>query len=713
MLDITVLIVVFTAYILLCGIVYANNPQAKLNRILSLLLLATPLWCIVVFLEDVIIDPQLINLFVRLDYFLASCLIGLFYWFCEVLSKRSVNVINKIVMSLTILSSLMALLGLMANIVKDGDRLVLHPIPLSFTVFIILLLVSLLASIWNIGLAYHHAQGKQRAQIAYVGIGLLITIGVVFTALVIMPRLLEASDTYVTRIGLYGTLFFAVFSVYAIVKYNFLDIRQAIARGTAYMMVLLVLTVVYVALVFGFVELFLGKNEIQSSEMLVYTVVAVGVAFLYNTLTKFFNRITDKIFYRRDYDLQEVLAKVGDITSGGISIKVLGNEIVGLLNQVFKPNFVVLYIPEVKDRTREFVANSGQKIENGDLSSAMKVIGEQRILLLGENDYPEVMNRRDVNVIIPLRSSKDIVGIILLGPKNVGSMYDVKDQRLLLTISDELSLAVQNSLRFQQIEKLNETLQDRINEATSKLRTTNRQLREIDASKDEFLSMASHQLRTPLTSIKGYISMLLEGDLGKLTAAQRSALEEAYGSSQRMVYLISDFLNLSRLQTGRFELEKTEVNLTNLIKEEISQLKDTARSRNITLLYDEPRNFPSVLADETKIRQVMMNFIDNAVYYSKPNGGEILVALDHHRDSIIFSVKDNGIGVPHRMRDKLFTKFYRADNAKKARPDGTGIGLYMAKKVILAHGGTIIFESKEGVGSEFGFRLPKIIPGKT
>ena len=102
----------------------------------------------------------------------------------------------------------------------------------------------------------------------------------------------------------------------------------------------------------------------------------------------------------------------------------------------------------------------------------------------------------------------------------------------------------------------------------------------------------------------------------------------------------------------------------------------------------------------------MMNFIDNAVYYAKPDGGEVLIVLEKQRDAVVFSVKDNGIGVPARARRHLFTKFYRADNAKKARPDGTGIGLYMAKKVVLAHGGSIIFESKEGEGSEFGFRLP-------
>lgn len=224
--------------------------------------------------------------------------------------------------------------------------------------------------------------------------------------------------------------------------------------------------------------------------------------------------------------------------------------------------------------------------------------------------------------------------------------------------------------------------------------------------------MASHQLRTPLTSIKGYISMLLDGDLGEVSEAQRRALQEAYDSSQRMVYLIGDFLNLSRIQTGRFELELVDVSLPRILAEEIDQLRQSAEKRNVSLMYAAPEDFPDVPADETKIRQVMMNYIDNAIYYAKPSGGEVLITLEQKPHNVVFTVKDNGIGVPISVQKRLFTKFYRADNARKARPDGTGIGLYMSKRVITAHGGTILFSSKENQGSEFGFSLPIKQPKK-
>ncbi|HMT19065.1 MAG TPA: HAMP domain-containing sensor histidine kinase, partial [Candidatus Saccharibacteria bacterium] len=146
--------------------------------------------------------------------------------------------------------------------------------------------------------------------------------------------------------------------------------------------------------------------------------------------------------------------------------------------------------------------------------------------------------------------------------------------------------------------------------------------------------------------------------------------------------------------------------LPDLVESEMSQLYEGATAKNITLQYAKPKKFTTVNLDEMKIRQVVMNFTDNAIYYT-PNGGKITVELKDKKDSIEFTVKDTGIGVPKAERHKLFEKFYRAENARKARPDGTGLGLFMAKKVIVAQGGSILFDSKEGKGSTFGFSFPK------
>lgn len=297
--------------------------------------------------------------------------------------------------------------------------------------------------------------------------------------------------------------------------------------------------------------------------------------------------------------------------------------------------------------------------------------------------------------VIKLMARRQVVGLLVVGYDTPVTELSETDTKLLDRLSESIGVALDNKLLFEQNQHV-----------LRQLKESNAKLVALDEAKDDFISMASHQLRTPLTSVKGYTSMVLEGDAGKLTPNQKKLLTQSFFSAQRMVYLIADLLNVSRLKTGKFVVEATPVNLATVVEEELAQLKETAAARSLELIYKKPRKFTEVMLDETKTRQVIMNFVDNAIYYT-PSGGHIEVKLTETPTTIEFRVTDDGIGVPKREQAHLFTKFYRAGNARKARPDGTGLGLFMAKKVVIVQGGSIIFESKEGKGSTFGFVLSK------
>lgn len=298
-------------------------------------------------------------------------------------------------------------------------------------------------------------------------------------------------------------------------------------------------------------------------------------------------------------------------------------------------------------------------------------------------------------IAVKLLSRQRLVGLILVGFNQEKASMLEKDRLLLDRLSEVVGIALDSRLLSEENQRVLRQLQ-----------TTNEKLKALDETKDEFISMASHQLRTPLTSVKGYVSMVLEGDAGKLNPMQQKLLEQSFTSSQRMVYLIADLLNLSRLRTGKFVIENHPSNLADVIEGEVEQLKATATARNLKLTYKKPDNFPTLMLDETKIRQVIMNFVDNAIYYT-PSAGKIEIGLVDKDSSVEFTVNDNGIGIPSSEQHHLFNKFFRAKNAQKARPDGTGLGLFMAKKVIVAQGGALIFNSKEGKGSTFGFSFSK------
>jgi len=297
--------------------------------------------------------------------------------------------------------------------------------------------------------------------------------------------------------------------------------------------------------------------------------------------------------------------------------------------------------------------------------------------------------------ILKLRVRRHIVGVLVVGLFEPPDRINITEIELLDRLSDTIGVALDNKLLFEENRRV-----------ARQLKESNIKLLSLDEAKDDFISMASHQLRTPLTSVKGYLSMVIDGDVGDITSQQHKLLSQAYASSQRMVYIIADLLNVSRLRTGKFVMELSPINLADIVEQEVTQLKEIASAREVELVYDKPSTFPMLMLDETKTRQVIMNFVDNAIYYTRPQG-KIVVSLVDKGPIIEYKVLDDGIGVPAGERHHLFTKFYRATNARKSRPDGTGLGLFMAKKVIIAQGGAIIFDSTEGKGSTFGFMMSK------
>lgn len=568
-----------------------------------------------------------------------------------------------------------------------------------YWLFIVYVMVIIGASIWTLIRKLRNEKGADRQKLVYIFWGATTTAVLALVNNIIIP-LITGTNPYAIY-GTYTLIILITTLAYAIFRHKLFSIRLATARAVAYTLSGATLALLFAVVLLAAEQTIFSSTKTSTLQRAFYAGSAVLVGFSFPLIRSFFNSVTRKVLLKDSYDVERVLASIADIAANATSSKALFAKSSKEIWESIHLESVATYLKN-EDRW-QLISSTTQKADELLDFDFKQYHRKVDVIDLAKIGSPLA---EDYALLLILSTNSSVLGAVAVGYKKNGFNFTKQDIRMFEGIAHELSVATENMVRLEEIKQFNETLQVRIQDATRELRINNKKLRDLDATKDEFISMASHQLRTPLTSIKGYISMMLDGDLGEIRPEQRKALEEAYDSSQRMVYLIGDFLNLSRIQTGRFELEKTPVSLSRLIGEEIDQLRQSAKARNVSLLYSAPAEFPDVLLDETKIRQVMMNFIDNAVYYAKPDGGEVLIVLEKQRDAVIFTVKDNGIGVPARARRHLFTKFYRADNAKKARPDGTGIGLYMAKRVVVAHGGSIIFESKEGEGSEFGFRLP-------
>ncbi len=231
--------------------------------------------------------------------------------------------------------------------------------------------------------------------------------------------------------------------------------------------------------------------------------------------------------------------------------------------------------------------------------------------------------------------------------------------------------------------------------------------KEIDKTKTEFVSLASHQLRTPLSTINWYTEMLLAGDVGKLNPEQEKYLKEVYRGNQRMVSLVNALLSVSRMDLGTFTFELEQTDVTQLVQNVVNDQKPQIEAKGIKTSFDFETKFPIVQSDPKVLRIIFENLLSNSVKYT-PDRGKIKLTLSQNlkNKTFTFSISDTGYGIPENQQNRIFSKLFRADNVRQRDTEGTGLGLYIVKAVVDNSGGKVWFESKEDKGTIFHVEFP-------
>lgn len=563
----------------------------------------------------------------------------------------------------------------------------------------------------NLWLKYRKLVGSMRVQIVYTMVGVFIS--VIFGATFNLIFILLGNYKYIW-LGPYASFIMVAIIGYAIVVHRLMDVKLVLRKYSVYLFSLLVILIPAIGIRY-LIALYI--STISTWVDFIILIIAIAV---YTPIRNCFYKLANKYFFSSLYDTQEVISELSDQLRSTLSIDNIYESIYNTLDRAFHLQaFGVLSYDQKKkvynlDYNEGFKVGKTKKFPGNDQLHNTFIRRDKPIVL--EEIKESHLNKRTRNtiqllsnlkvaVLAPLRIKDKTVGLLALGYKESNEMYNDEDLRVLDIIGAQVAIAIENAILYEETLQFNKKLKLEVKKATEELRQANIELKQLDQAKSDFISIASHQLRTPLTVIKGYVSMMLQGDYGKIPKKRLDILDMVYQSNERLVNLVENLLNISRIESGRLKFRYETLSLDEISDSVVKELESVAKKKGLKLEYEKAAKLPKMEMDREKIRQVVMNLTDNAIKYTKT--GYVHVSVEKEKNLVRFCVNDSGTGIKSDDLPNLFKKFSRGTGSFQIHTEGTGLGLYVAKEMIEAHKGRIWAES-EGLdkGAKFCFELP-------
>ena len=515
----------------------------------------------------------------------------------------------------------------------------------------------------------------------------------------------------------FGFLFIIIFLgiiAYTIVTHRLMDIKIVLRKSSVYLISLSTVLILVVAVKYIFIKFF---PDFAIWLDIIILILALSV---FPPIKKHYYRLANKYFFTSLYDGRTVIADLSDKLRSTLKAE----NIYKYLSETFINSFhtkavgILTYDEKTKNYLVEYNKgfNFGKQkkihlfsnFRNAFIKQNQPVVVEEikHVAYKKHKKTIDLLTKFGVEIVTPLNVKNETIGLIVLGQKESGDMYNNEDLSVLEIIGAQAAIAIENALLYEETKNFAAKLKKEVKKATADVKDANKQLRKLDAAKSNFISIASHQLRTPLTVIKGYISMMIEGSFGKVTKEELESLKKVYESNERLIQLVEDLLNISRIESGKLQFDFHETRLEEVVESVAEELSESAKQKGLALTYKKPNKpLPMVKIDGEKIRYVVLNLIDNSIKYTKQ--GSVTISLRLGVKHIHFCVVDTGIGIGKEDLSNLFKKFSRGKDISTVNPEGTGMGLYVGRMMIKAHQGTIWAESEgEGKGSKFCFSIP-------
>lgn len=724
--DVVILVVAVLTNIVLAVLVLRRNSSSATHLLFAALGIALSTWSVVNYFAVHSHSNPAATWLVRLVMFSSAPIGVLFFLLMHTYPRTSLALSRRnflLVMTLMVLTMAVTLSPWLfpeVTPISDGAP---QPTPgPGLIIYVPVVIFGIIYGLYILIRKFFKARGIQRVQMGYLLVGVaamfIMIIGLNFLSVVLFN---------ISSFNQFGPLFtipFTSLTAYTMIRYRLLDIRAAIFRSLSFSFLVGAVLLTYgLLLIFAvpFISEFTGlRGEIIAA---VAALISIPVArFIQGILT----RLTDRFLFQNRADYKKALVQVGQDLSGTIAIGEVTNIVLKVMREIVRSRKTIIllqetprgrFVPRAADNAGQFdVPVPYNHVLLQHLRHTSGPMAKDELSLLkerggkihhGEIDgIEQALNWLDVSVVVPLFVNKELTGIILLGDKLSGDPYLKDDMEFLAALAPQAATALENARLYKESLEFGQKLKIEVTRATKELATANDQLKDIDKAKSEFLSIASHQLYTPLTALRGYISMMMEGGFGKLSDQQQPVLGILEKSATRLIELIKNLLDISRIESGRLELNLESVDLATLAKELVQDLMPNAMNKKLKLnWHDATTPGQHVVADAQRIRQVMLNFIDNSIKYTP--SGQIDVRVEQQGEEVVFSVTDTGKGITAEEINRLFTKFTRVGGSSRFHTEGTGLGLYVAKQIVNEHRGDVSVTSPgSGQGSVFSMRLP-------
>lgn len=472
------------------------------------------------------------------------------------------------------------------------------------------------------------------------------------------------------------------------------------AKTTAY-----ALTTALTGIVYAIISVIIIALVPSPYELPAWATLAFLLAVSFSPIRYAMEELIRQVFPSTDYSSHALIKQLNAISYSTLTLDKLSQKFFDVFEVTLKISdaAILITLDENTNLTTHGKHSNLHKMSSKDRDYILRYLIEGPIITSSTKHemLKKILLQYHIHYVFPLETDNNIIGALLLGAKSNNQPLTTKDHKVILATTPKLSYAVQNAIKYDQVTTKNSQLISDLKSTNQELRKANRELKKNDQLKDELVFIATHELKNPVTAIKGYLSLIEEGKYGKVSKKLADIHKQISASNQQLINLLNNLLQIARTEANRLELKTQSVAICDVIDRVIKDLEPLAKQKKLKIDHTCPNPAITIMSHPERLKEIINNLVSNAIKYS--DKGIIKITHEISQDHLITHVADQGVGIPKKDQKKIFTRFFRVEEEAAKGIPGTGLGLFIIKEVIERMGGKIWFKSQPKKGSTFSF----------